>query len=353
MAERKFLDTAGVSRLWDNIVEKIVSDVNAEKTRAVKEEVRLEEKIEGTSLKFQNYYSKEESDEQFVSKTVAEENYAKSSYVGVIPEEYAEYSVIGYIDKITKDAIAQAKNDSDASIAVLQEFLNQHIQDSSSRFDSIDEELGVLDTLSQSYVSLQEIVVNNTKNISEVFAVLDNYSETTEEITKQVSQLTERTGKLEEGQKLITDLAIVVEENGREIANNKESISTIQQKIGDVPEGKTVVQLINDIAVGGIEYDDTEIRELITSETKRAEKVEQDLLQTILEIENNIGDIVTDYVTEEFKNISLATTEQAGLVKTSNEIGVDQNGRMLVYEISTDKLVQGEKELILNGGDLE
>lgn len=47
MADKtKFLSTAGVGRLWKNVVKKVSSSVAEEKTRAEQEEARLEEKID-------------------------------------------------------------------------------------------------------------------------------------------------------------------------------------------------------------------------------------------------------------------------------------------------------------------
>jgi hypothetical protein len=52
MAEHKFLDSAGIGRLWKNIVRKITSSVDSERERAQQEEARLEAKINsgGTAL---------------------------------------------------------------------------------------------------------------------------------------------------------------------------------------------------------------------------------------------------------------------------------------------------------------
>lgn len=45
MAEQKFLDVAGIRRLWKNVVTKISSSVDAERARAQAEEARIEAKI--------------------------------------------------------------------------------------------------------------------------------------------------------------------------------------------------------------------------------------------------------------------------------------------------------------------
>lgn len=49
-------------------------------------------------------------------------------------------------------------------------------------------------------------------------------------------------------------------------------------------------------------------------------------------------------------DIPVATTEALGVVKASSEVTVAANGTLSIGTISTDKLVQGEQTLILNGG---
>ena len=65
-----------------------------------------------------------------------------------------------------------------------------------------------------------------------------------------------------------------------------------------------------------------------------------------LEGEENVLEVVDKTVT-----ILNATTERAGIVKLSNEVGVDSNGNLEIKSINANKLNQTEGEwLILNGG---
>jgi hypothetical protein len=47
----------------------------------------------------------------------------------------------------------------------------------------------------------------------------------------------------------------------------------------------------------------------------------------------------------------LATAEKPGLVKASEEISVGEDGSLGVGYVSTDKLIQGLRRLVLDGGD--
>lgn len=69
------------------------------------------------------------------------------------------------------------------------------------------------------------------------------------------------------------------------------------------------------------------------------------------------GEIV-EYISDSISiTLPIATVDRLGAVKSSistNKVSVDiRTGEMEVNNISTDKLVQGEKDLILNGGDTD
>jgi hypothetical protein len=62
---------------------------------------------------------------------------------------------------------------------------------------------------------------------------------------------------------------------------------------------------------------------------------------------------VTGYVDAAIAAIPVATATIAGLVKASGEVTVAEDGTLGIGQVSTDKLVQGNLTLILNGGDAE
>lgn len=59
---------------------------------------------------------------------------------------------------------------------------------------------------------------------------------------------------------------------------------------------------------------------------------------------------ISDRIVEAINSIPIATEDTAGLVKASDEISVATDGKMFISKVSTDVLVQGAEELILNGG---
>ena len=65
--------------------------------------------------------------------------------------------------------------------------------------------------------------------------------------------------------------------------------------------------------------------------------------------EGSVDKKIQDAIAE-IPSVGIATTEQTGVVKASNEVKVAADGAMSIGSVSTDKLVQGTKTLILNGG---
>ena len=88
--ENKFLDVAGIKRLWSNVIQKISSSVGAERERAETQELYLEEKIDKVSGEFVNYYDKAEIDTQLeTQKNANEKNYDFSSqffFITLLPK---------------------------------------------------------------------------------------------------------------------------------------------------------------------------------------------------------------------------------------------------------------------------
>ena len=65
--------------------------------------------------------------------------------------------------------------------------------------------------------------------------------------------------------------------------------------------------------------------------------------------EGSVDKKIQDAIAE-IPSIGIATAEQTGVVKASNEVKVAADGAMSIGSVSTDKLTQGTNTLILNGG---
>ena len=172
-------------------------------------------------------------------------------------------------------------------------------------------------------------------------------------------------------------------------------------EIGTIAEGKTLVEMINE-AKNEASYDDTEVRGLITAESDRALAAEQaidgrlatvetffkavetpdETIDTLAEIVKYIEDdksaasgmlasinantaaieainSQTDgilikaqkYADEKIAAIPTATEGVLGLIKYDNAtIKKNDSDQLYVAQVSTDVLVNGSNELVLNGG---
>lgn len=202
------------------------------------------------------------------------------------------------------------------------------------------------------------------------------------------------------------------------ISGNAANITAINNKIGTVTEGKTVVDMINEVA-GTIDFSPYATNEALTAEINRAkaaEKVNADAIAAEAEtaraaekvnadaiaaldatlkaaLENDgegldsikelavwieehetevlpvitghteaitaingkldIEGKVSEYVSGAIAGIPAATVNALGLVKASAEVTVATDGTLGLGVVSTDKLVQGNMTLILDGGDAE
>ena len=172
---------------------------------------------------------------------------------------------------------------------------------------------------------------------------------------------------------------------------------------GTPAEGKTLVQMIAD-AKAEATYDDTAVKALITAEETRAKAAEQananeiarvngvllsaienkeegldsikelaswieehgteasemteaisDNAEAIAAINNETTGILATakkYTDDSIAGLPTATAEALGLVKFDNTtIKMNENSQLYVAKVSTDILVQGEAELVLNGGN--
>ena len=174
-------------------------------------------------------------------------------------------------------------------------------------------------------------------------------------------------------------------------------------EVGTIAEGKTLVEMINE-AKSEASYDDTEIRGLITAEADRATAAEQaidgrlvkvetffktaegetldEALDTLVEIQKFITDEGTAadgmltqiqanttaiaainnettgilatakaHAQNLFDSIPTATEGVLGLVKYDNvTIKKNDSDQLYVGQVSTDVLVNGQDEFVLNGG---
>lgn len=127
--------------------------------------------------------------------------------------------------------------------------------------------------------------------------------------------------------------------NADDVYTKAETDAALLAVVGELPEGATVSGLITQTK--------NDFNTSISGLASRTSAAEEAIAVLNGDGEGSVQKTVSDAIAE----ISVATTEELGLVKASDEISVDEDGTMKIEEVSTDKLTQGVEVLVLDGGD--
>lgn len=123
-----------------------------------------------------------------------------------------------------------------------------------------------------------------------------------------------------------------------------ETLDKIAEKITEINGGETAGEVLSQLN----SYKETNNAKILTIETSVINN------SNAIAILNGDGDgSVNKKITDAISNLPSATIEKVGLVKASDTINVGVDGTMNVAKVSTDLLVQGEKEFVLNGGNAQ
>lgn len=138
--------------------------------------------------------------------------------------------------------------------------------------------------------------------------------------------------------------------NAAELLNkvnaNTEAIAAEVKRAGD--KEVELAGLINDLDAAYKAKD----AELVAEDEKLAQSIKANLDAIAVlngDGEGSVNKKIADAIAA-IPATPVATVEKAGLVKASETISVGTDGTMNVVKVSTDILVQGEQELVLNGG---
>lgn len=254
--------------------------------------------------------------------------------------------------------------------------------------------------------ALQQADATHAGEYSALKSIVDNHAETLAKKADQtaVDGLLTKVSANETAISTLNDttLPALKSELNTEIGKKANAADVYTKtEVGTIAEGKTLVEMINE-AKSEASYDDTEVRGLITAEADRALAAEQaiegrlvpvetffkavetpdETIDTLAEIVKYIEDdksaassmlasinantaaieainSATDgilvkaqkYADEKVAAIPTATDGVLGLIKYDNAtIKKNESDQLYVAQVSTDALVNGSNELILNGG---
>lgn len=116
-----------------------------------------------------------------------------------------------------------------------------------------------------------------------------------------------------------------------------QELENLKAKIGDIPEGKTIIQMIEEAS-----YDDATLSSKVTANE-----------QAIASLNSKMDNIEAGSVTSVNGKTGEVTIAASDLITSSsdaNKISIAEDGTLEVNNITFDKIVEGD-ELIISGGN--
>lgn len=116
-----------------------------------------------------------------------------------------------------------------------------------------------------------------------------------------------------------------------------QELENLKTQIGDIPEGKTIIQMIEEAA-----YDDATLSDKVTANE-----------QAIASLNSKMDNIEASSVTSVNGKTGEVTIAASDLITSSsdtNKISIAKDGTLEVNNITFDKVVDGD-ELIISGGN--
>lgn len=199
--------------------------------------------------------------------------------------------------------------------------------------------------------NLEDRATSIEANVASNTAKFADYSTTTQmqqAISAAISEIDY--SSLEEDIQANTDA--IEAEVSRAKARENEIAGLVSENTSSIEENTAEIARVNAVLTKAIDNNDAgldSIKELASWVTEHESEV-------LPAIQKNTEDIaalegkVEQAIQDAFSDIPLATALKAGLVKASDEISVGSDGAMSIVGVSTDKLVQGTLELVLDGG---
>ena len=208
---------------------------------------------------------------------------------------------------------------------------DEEIKATLDRMASAESRLGVVENISS----------ENSKNITKIYNLVDIVTDDVSDLKTKVNNLEYRQVVLD---KKVTDIIKEVEEIKPEIEKipvieeiSKEAIEKAEKAFEYADYAKDKVDGLN-IRVSNLEY-----RQVVTDH--RLEKLEKDTVQKITTVDEEL-------TVDENNNITLskASKSKYGLVKLGNEF-IDEEEVLTINEVSTDKIIQGSKSILIQAID--
>lgn len=198
------------------------------------------------------------------------ETFATKEFVGSIPDGYTETNVIAYINKKAEETLASAQGGSSETAASVKLALDNYKAATEPRLEAleaVDHEhahMDVLEGITSEKVTAWDASEKNAKDYADSLA--GNYDAAgtgAEEAGKVQGKLDEEILRAKAAEE--ANAAAASAADGKAVAAQN-AVDTLSGKVGEVPENKTVVQMISEAQTAAT-YDDTQIKADVKANT--------------------------------------------------------------------------------------
>lgn len=200
---------------------------------------------------------------------------ALDTRVGAIPEGYTEETIVAYINKKAEETLNAASGGSSESAASVLAALNTYKSENDPKVDDLQTRMaaaeGEIDALQEidheAYKAADEQVLTDAKAYAE------------EQAGAVDTKLTEEVNRAKAAEEANAAAAQAADDKA---VAAQEDVDALAEKVGEVAEGKTVVQMIEDAQTAAT-YDDTQVKADIAAnaEAIQAEKERMDAFMTL------------------------------------------------------------------------
>jgi hypothetical protein len=274
----------------------------------------------------------------------------------------------GSIKKTVDDAV---KNLADGQVATNKEdinALNKALESANAKVSEIETDLETetsernqLAGIVSGHTSDITILGNKDKELSEAIqANTDKFADysTTEEVNAAIETAINAIDYTELNEKITANTENLEAETLRATAAEEANAALIAKIVGedtDKSARNIAKEEVAAVVASAPEAFDTlkEIADWIKDDQTGAAAMSAAITEntTAISILNGDGEgSVNKKIAEAINKIPVATESTLGLVKASEEVTVAEDGKMSINKVSTDLLVQGNEELVLNGG---
>jgi|GEM_PF-4881846 hypothetical protein len=206
--------------------------------------------------------------------------------VGEIPEGYTEENIVAYINKKAEETLNAASGGSSESAASVLAALNTYKAENDPKVTANTNAIAVLNGDATTDGSVAKQVADEATARSEADTALDNRIKAIEDDHLTSDDKTELQTAIADAVKAHDEsdaahAALFKALNDKDAAMQGE-IDALEEKIGEVPADKTVVQMISDAQTAAT-YDDTQVKADIATnaEAIRVEKERMDAFMTL------------------------------------------------------------------------